>query len=80
MEIYANLILYNFGIFIANEAAKENRCNIRNNNKYTYDIDIIRLMNQYFHAVKTKFRQFSDRCRHLSICHAQKQCFPSYVQ
>lgn len=68
-EIYANLILYNFGIFIANEAAKEKRCNKRNNNKYTYDIDIIRLMNQYIHAVKTEFRQFDYPLRGISAIH-----------
>ena len=39
-EIYANLILYNFGIFLANEAAEENRKKKRNsNNKYNYEID-----------------------------------------
>ena len=40
-EIYANLILYNFGIFIANEAAEENKKKERkNDNKYLYEIDI----------------------------------------
>ena len=40
-EIYANLTLYNFGIFIANEAAEENKKKERkNDNKYLYDIDI----------------------------------------
>ena len=90
-EIYANHILYNFGIFIANEAAREKRCNKRNNNKYTYDIDIstalklarkyfirkdtgpgidiIRLMNQYVHAVKTEFRQFDRPLRGISAIH-----------
>ena len=39
-EIYANLILYNFGIFLANEAAEENQKKKRNpDNKYNYDID-----------------------------------------
>lgn len=39
-EIYANLILYNFGIFLANEAARENQKRKRNpNNKYIYEID-----------------------------------------
>ena len=39
-EIYANLILYNFGIFLANEAAEENQKKKRNpNNKYNYEID-----------------------------------------
>ena len=40
-EIYANLTLYNFGIFIANEVAEENKKKERkNDNKYLYDIDI----------------------------------------
>lgn len=40
-EIYANLILYNFGIFLANEAAEENQRKKRNpNNKYNYEIDL----------------------------------------
>ena len=39
-EIYANLILYNFGIFLANEAVEENRKKKRNSdNKYNYEID-----------------------------------------
>lgn len=37
MEIYANLILYNFGIFIANEATDENQKRERKkNSKYLY--------------------------------------------
>lgn len=40
-EIYANLTLYNFGIFITNEAAEENKKKERkNDNKYLYEIDI----------------------------------------
>lgn len=39
-EIYANLILYNFGIFLANEAVEENQKKKRKpNNKYNYEID-----------------------------------------
>ena len=39
-EIYANLILYNFEIFLTNEAAEENQKKKRNsNNKYNYEID-----------------------------------------
>ena len=34
-EIYANLILYNFGIFLANEAAEENQ---KRNGKKTINI------------------------------------------
>lgn len=51
-EIYANLILYNFGIFLANEAAEENnRKKRKTDNKYTYDVDIstaLRLARKYF--------------------------------
>ena len=51
-EIYANLILYNFGIFLANEAAEVNRQRKRKpGNKYTYDVDIstaIKLARKYF--------------------------------
>lgn len=39
-EIYANLILYNFGIFLANEASRQNLKKKRNGNKYNYSIDI----------------------------------------
>ena len=39
-EIYANLILYNFGIFLANEAAEENlKKKRKKGNKYNYEID-----------------------------------------
>ena len=39
-EIYANLILYNFGIFLANEATEENQKKKRKkDNKYNYKID-----------------------------------------
>ena len=39
-EIYANLILYNFGIFLAYEAAEENqKKKRRQDNKYDYEID-----------------------------------------
>lgn len=39
-EIYANLVLYNFGIFLANEAAEENMKKQRKkDNKYNYEID-----------------------------------------
>lgn len=51
-EIYANLILYNFGIFLANEAADENRRQKRKtDNKYTYEVDIstaLKLARKYF--------------------------------
>ena len=37
-EIYSRLLLYNFGIFIANEAAEENRKKKRDgSNKYLYE-------------------------------------------
>lgn len=39
-ELYANLILYNFGIFIANEATNENQKRKRKkNSKYLYEVD-----------------------------------------
>ena len=51
-EIYANLILYNFGIFLANEAAKENDTKTRKeSNKYQYSVDIstaLKLSRKYF--------------------------------
>lgn len=51
-EIYANLILYNFGIFLANEAAKENDKKTRKEaNKYQYSVDIstaLKLSRKYF--------------------------------
>lgn len=90
-EIYANLILYNFGIFLANEAARENSQKHRKTNKYTYNIDIstalklarkyfirkdtgqnidiIKLMTRYVHAVKTEFRQFHRPLRGIGAIH-----------
>ena len=51
-KIYANLILYNFGIFLANEAAKENDKKTRKkSNKYQYSVDIstaLKLSRKYF--------------------------------
>ena len=51
-EICANLILYNFGIFLANEAAKENDTKTRKeSNKYQYSVDIstaLKLSRKYF--------------------------------
>ena len=51
-EIYANLILYNFGIFIANEAADINNKRPRNSsNKYVYNVDIsnaLRIARKFF--------------------------------
>ena len=52
-EIYANLILYNFGIFLANEAAEENQKKKRKkDNKYNYEID-------FSSALKTARKFFS---------------------
>lgn len=46
-EIYANLILYNFGIFVANEAARVNRQKSKNpNNKYAYEVDVSNALKQ----------------------------------
>lgn len=51
-EIYANLILYNFGIFLANETVEENsRKKRKPDNKYTYTVDIstaLKLARKYF--------------------------------
>ena len=62
-EIYFRLILYNFGIFIANEAAEENRKKKRDgNNKYLYELD-------FSSALKTarKFFMRRDSGRHIDI-------------
>ena len=61
--IYSRLILYNFGIFIANEAAEENRKKKRDgNNKYLYELD-------FSSALKTarKFFMRRDSGRHIDI-------------
>lgn len=51
-EIYANLILYNFGIFLSNKAANENRNKERkSSNKRSYEIDIstaLKIARKYF--------------------------------
>ena len=51
-EIYPNLVLYNFRIFLANEAAEENKRRKRKStNKYAYEVDIstaIKLARKYF--------------------------------
>lgn len=57
------LILYNFGIFIANEAAEENRKKKRDgNNKYLYELD-------FSSTLKTarKFFMRRDSGRHIDI-------------
>ena len=62
-EIYSRLILYNFGIFIANEAAEENRKKKRDgSNKYLYELD-------FSSALKTarKFFMRRDSDRHIDI-------------
>ena len=61
--IYSRLILYNFGIFIANEAAEENRKKKRDgSNKYLYGLD-------FSSALKTarKFFMRRDSGRHIDI-------------
>jgi hypothetical protein len=46
-EIYASLVMYNFGIFLANEAAKENQKKERKDgNKYKYTVDISTALRQ----------------------------------
>ncbi len=51
-EIYASLVMYNFGVFLANEAADHNqRTKRRASNKYLYEIDFstaIRTARQYY--------------------------------
>ena len=62
-EIYSRLILYNFGIFIANEAAEENLKKKRDgSNKYLYELD-------FSSALKTarKFFMRRDSGRHIDI-------------
>ena len=62
-EIYSRLILYNFSIFIANEAAEENQKKKRDgNNKYLYELD-------FSSALKTarKFFMRRDSGRHIDI-------------
>ena len=54
-EIYATLTMYNFGVFLANEAATENRKQKKDklkNNKHSYEIDFstaIKTTREYFH-------------------------------
>lgn len=59
-EIYANLILYNFGIFIANEAADQNQKRIRKpDNKYVYQLDFssaLKIARKFF------IRRISNKC------------------
>ena len=51
-EIYASLFMYNFGVFLANEASKENRKKKRKaDNKHLYEVDFataIRVSKSYF--------------------------------
>ncbi len=51
-EIYASLFMYNFGVFLANEASRENRKKQRKaDNKYLYEVDFataIRVSKSYF--------------------------------
>ena len=82
-EIYSRLILYNFGIFIANEAAEENRKKKRDgSNKYLYELD-------FSSALKTarKFFLHRDSGRHIDIIrlmmkyvHAVKDRFRQFQQ
>ena len=85
-EIYASLVLYNFGVLLANEAAAENRRKKRrpgNKHQYSIDfttsiktarkffchkpsekqIDVIRLLGRFVHAIKEDFRQFDRHLR-----------------
>ena len=60
-EIYANLILYNFGILLANEAAEENlKKKRKKGNKYNYEID-------FSSALKTARKFFVRRDSHKHV-------------
>lgn len=62
-EIYAHLILYNFGIFIANEATDENqKREQKKNSKYLYEVD-------FSSALKTARKVFirRDSNQHIDI-------------
>ena len=88
----ASLVLYNFGVLLANEAAAENRRKKRrpgNKHQYSIDfttaiktarkffcrnpgekqIDVIRLLCMFVHAVKEDFRQFSRPLRGIGAIH-----------
>ena len=76
-EIYARLVMYNFGIFLANEAAEENRKKQRKaNNKYLYAIDLshaLRTARKFFLKPKGKPKDILKLlCKHL---HAVKEPF-----
>lgn len=51
-EIYSNLILYNFGVFLANEAIRKNQKKKRRiTNKYQYEVDFssaLKISRKYF--------------------------------
>lgn len=60
-EIYANLILYNFGIFLANEAVEKNRKRKHSSdNKYKYEID-------FSSALRTARKFFIRRDSHKTV-------------
>lgn len=60
-EIYANLIRYNFGIFLANEDAEENlKKRRKKGNKYNYEID-------FSSALKTARKFFVRRDSHKHV-------------
>lgn len=77
-EIYANLILYNFGIFLANEAARENqKKKRRSNNKYQYEVDIstaLKLSRKYY--LRSEDRKPTDILRLMQkYVHAVKETY-----
>ena len=72
--------MYNFGVFLANEAAEENRKKRRKaNNKYVYAIDVsheIRTARKFFLKSKGKARDIIKLlCKHL---HAVKDPFRKF--
>lgn len=85
-EIYASIILYNMGIFITNEAIKDNRKKKRKpENKYIYDVDIssgIKIVRKFL--IRQSSKQPPDIIKLiLRFVHAVKEKyrkFPRYMR
>lgn len=78
-EIYASLILYNYGIFIANEAASENSRKPRKCT-YKYEIDIAKALKlARKHLLRPPGKPFDVIKLMMKHVHAVKEkfrCFP----